>query len=69
MQSFFGKINFVRIFVPNFAQIVTPLQDLVKKYVVVKYSDAQKDSFKRIKKVIMEAPALMSPDFSKYFIV
>ena len=29
MQSFLGKINFVRRFIPNFAQIVRPLQDLV----------------------------------------
>ena len=29
MQSFLGKVNFVRRFIPNFAQIVRPLQDLV----------------------------------------
>ena len=31
MQYFLSKINFVRRFVPNFAQIVRPLQDLIKK--------------------------------------
>ena len=31
MQYFLGKINFVRRFVPNFAQIVRPLQDIIKK--------------------------------------
>ena len=39
MQSFLGKINFVRRFVPNFAHIVRPLQDLVKKDFVFKYFD------------------------------
>ena len=39
MQSFFGKINFVRRFVPNFAHIVKPLQDLVDKDDVFKYTD------------------------------
>ena len=29
MQSFLGKVNFVKRFIPNFAQIVRPLQDLV----------------------------------------
>ena len=30
MQSFMGTINFVRRFVPDFAQIVKPLQQMVK---------------------------------------
>ena len=69
MQSFLGKINFVRRFVPNFAQIVRPFQDMIKKDVVFKWSDVQKDTFKNIKKSIMEAPTLMPPDFLKYFIL
>ena len=63
MQSFLGKINFVRIFVPNFAQIVRPLQDMVKKDDVFKWSYIQKDVFKNIKKDIMEAPSFMPLDF------
>ena len=31
MQSFLGKINFVRILISNFAEIVKPLQDMIKK--------------------------------------
>jgi hypothetical protein len=31
MQSFLGRITFVRIFVPSFAEIVKPLQDMIKK--------------------------------------
>jgi hypothetical protein len=31
MQYFLGKINFVRRFVPSFAEIVKPLQDMIKK--------------------------------------
>ena len=50
-------------------KLVTPLQDMVKKDVVFKWSDIQKDAFKNIKKAIMEAHALMSPDFSKDFIL
>ena len=69
MQSFLGKINFVRRFVPNFAHIVRPLHDLVKKDVVLTYTEVLKYAFKSIKKAIMEAPALMPPDFLKYFIL
>ena len=39
MQSFLGKINFVRRFVPNFAQVVKPLNFLVKKDVPFKRSE------------------------------
>ena len=39
MQSFLGNINFVRRFVPNFAQIVRPLQDMIKKYIQFKWSN------------------------------
>jgi hypothetical protein len=31
MQSFLGKINFVRRFVPSFSEMVRPLQNLIKK--------------------------------------
>ena len=69
MQSFLGKINFVRRFVPNFSQVVKPLQFLVKKDVPFKWSDEQKNAFTEIQKTIAEAPALMSPYFSKVFIL
>ena len=69
MQSFLGKINFVRRFVPNFAQVVKTLQFLVKKDVPFKWSDEQKNAFTEIQKAIAEAPTLMSPNFSKDFIL
>ena len=31
MQSFLGKINFVRRFISDFANIVKPLQEMIKK--------------------------------------
>ena len=45
MQSFLGKINFVRTFVPNFSQVVKPLQFLVKKDVPFKWSEEWKNEF------------------------
>ena len=69
MQSFPGKINFVRWFVPNFAQIVRPLQDLINKDVLFKWSHIQKDAFIKIRKAIMDAPPLIPPNISKYFIL
>jgi RNA recognition motif-containing protein len=31
IQSFFGKINFLRRFIPDFSQVVKPLNQLMKK--------------------------------------
>ena len=69
MQSFLGKINFVHRFVPNFSQVVKPVQFLVKKDIPFKWSDEKKNAFTKIRRAIAEALALMSPDFSKYFIL
>ena len=69
MQSFLGKINFVPRFVPNFSQVVKPLQDLVKKDVQFKWFEEQRNSFVEIRRAIVEAPSLRSLDFSKYFIL
>ena len=46
-----------------------PLEFLVKKDVEFKWSHEQKNASTKIQKTIAEAPALMSPDFNKYFIL
>ena len=63
MQSFMGTINFVRRFVPNFAQIVKPLQQMVKKSVQFKWTDVEKNTFSKIKTSIAHAPSLKSLNF------
>jgi hypothetical protein len=42
MQSFFGRINFVRKFTPDFAKIVKPLQRMIHKDVELKWNDEGK---------------------------
>ena len=69
MQSFMGTIKCVRRFVPDFSQIVKPLQQMVKQSVQFKLIDIDKFSFKDIKTEIAQAPSLKSPDFEKDFIV
>ena len=69
MQSFLGKINFVRRFVPSFSKIVRPLQNMIKKDSSFSWGDKGKESFIRIIESIAEEPALVSPDFRKYFIL
>ena len=42
MQSFLGKINFVRRFISNFVEIVKPLQEMIKKDANFKWSKERK---------------------------
>jgi hypothetical protein len=69
IQSFLGKINFLRRFIPNFAKIVKLITDMLKKNSEVKWTSEAKAYFQRIKKVIREAPVLASPDYTKEFLI
>jgi hypothetical protein len=67
MQSFLGQVNFVRRFVPCFLEMVRPLQNLIKKDVQYHWGYLESQAFDSIKKAIIDAPSLMSLDFSKDF--
>ena len=69
MQSFMGKIIFVRRFVPSFSEIVHPLQNMIKKDSSFSWGGREKQSPIRIRESIAEAPALVIPDFRKDFIL
>jgi hypothetical protein len=58
MQSFFGKINFVRKFTPDSAKMIKPLQKIICKDVEFKWDDEQKRAFSDIKTAISQAPVL-----------
>ena len=45
MQVFFGKINFVRRFIPNFVEIVKPLQLMINKDIQFKCTSIENVSF------------------------
>ena len=69
MQSFLGKINFVRRFIPSFSEIIRPLQKMIKKDDVFNWGQTEKESFQKILEAISEAPSLLSPYFNKDFIL
>ena len=46
-----------------------PMQLMMKKDVLYKWSDEAKKAFQRIKEAIVEAPALVSPDFDNEFLL
>jgi hypothetical protein len=67
MQSFLGKINFVRRFVSSFSEMVRPLQNLIKNDVLYRWGPQESRAFDYIRKSITESPSLMSTDFSQDF--
>eukprot|EP00253_Pinus_taeda_P001617 PITA_01617 len=67
MQSFLGQINFVKRFVPDFSQIILPLQTMIKKKSIFKWGSPEKEAFELIKQSIINSPALNTPNFSNHF--
>ena len=65
IQSFLGKINFVKRFIPNFSELVKHTTSMLKKDAEIKWTNQARSSFKDIKKAIMEAPTLIvfSPNY------
>jgi hypothetical protein len=67
MQSFFGQINFVRKFTPDFAEIIKPLQKMIHKDVDLSGMMREKMLSTISKLAISRAPVLRSPDFNRDF--
>jgi hypothetical protein len=66
MQSFFGRINFLRRFILYFVE-TTSKND--KKDVQFKWTPVEKESFESIKATISISPSPWSPDFTKNFLL
>lgn len=69
MQLFLGKINFVRKFISDFSRIVAPINVMLKKDIQFSWYEEEKQYLHNIKKVIIIAPTLKNPYFSKYLIM
>ena len=69
VQSFLGKVNFLRIFIVSFAEIVKYVTDMLGKDKEIKWTFEAKQYFEDIKKAISKARVLASPNFSKYFLI
>jgi hypothetical protein len=65
IQSFIARINVLRHFVPKFVEIIRPITNMLKKYIVIKWSQEEKSTFQRIKQALIEYPILVNPDYAK----
>jgi hypothetical protein len=69
VQSLLGKINFLRRLVSNFAEMVKHITTMLRKGNEMKWNAESRKSFDQIKKALIEAPVLISPDYSKDFLI
>src|ERR1700727_2760388 len=69
LQAFLGKINFLRRFIPNLAELIRLLSNMLKKDAKVKWSLETKQAFESIKTTLTQTPVLTSPQFDKDFII
>ena len=64
IQSFTGFTNFYRKFIPNFSNIVTPLNLLTRKGKPWKWTSLQQTAFNELKQNFSSIPVLQIPDIT-----
>jgi hypothetical protein len=64
-----GKVNFLRRFVSNFVELAKHITAMLRKGNEVKWTDEPRASFDQIKRALTEAPVLISPNYSKEFLI
>ena len=69
VQSFIGQVNFLRRFIPIFAEILMNITNMLKRDHEIKWIIYARRYFRDIKLAIIESPVLVSPDFRKDFII
>jgi hypothetical protein len=68
VQSFLGKINFLR-FVSNFSELVKHITSMLRKGTEIIWVVEPRESFNQIKKELTEEPILISPNYSNDFLI
>jgi len=67
-RSFLGLASYYRKFIKNFAKIIAPLINLLKKFVIsYEWEGACNEAFETLKGILVKAPVLKLPDFDKDF--
>jgi hypothetical protein len=68
VQSFLGKVNFLRRFIPNL-EIIKHITNMLRKGNEIKWNPKAKKSFEDIKVALTKAHVLANSDFTKDFIL
>lgn len=67
VRRFLGMAGYYRNFCKNFSSVVAPLTDLISPKVAFHWSDSSQQAFENAKALLICAPVLAAPDFSKPF--
>ena len=67
LQRLIGMASWYRTFIPHFAEIIEPLNRVLKKKKKWKWGIEQTETFEKIKELLTSAPISTSPDFSQPF--
>jgi hypothetical protein len=57
------------MFVSNFSELVKHIKTMLRKGSEVKWTAESRESFNQFKKALVEAPVLISPYYSKDFLI
>lgn len=64
-----GLAGWYRRFIPNFSSITAPLTEMTKKGRKFEWNQSAQDSLESIKRILVSAPVLTNPDYSKPFTI
>lgn len=67
LRRFLGCIGYYRCFLRNFATLVTPLTELLRKDRTFKWNEKCEESFVLAKQTLCNFPVMLAPNFSKPF--
>ena len=71
VRAFLGLTGYYRKFIPNYASVVVPLTDLMRKSAPnnVCWNKKCDEAFKKLKEILCTSPVLRNPDFVRPFIL
>lgn len=72
IKRFVGMCSWYRRFIKDFASLMSPINDLLKgrkKNQTISWNDAAEISFVKVKQLLVSAPILSQPDFTKKFVI
>lgn len=69
VSRFIGMASYFSKFIPNYAELAVPLNDLRKKSAVFVWSNREEESFQKLKDAVSRPPVLAIPDYTKPFVL
>jgi hypothetical protein len=69
LRGFSGLSSYYRRFIQNYSKVAKPLYELLKKGAVYEWREPQQNAFQIPKELLVTAPILQYPDFTRKFII